>query len=140
MRTSLIITALVAFAAGYCAGGRGHVARPKAPGVITVHDTVTVERPAEIRRTVTHTVVEQMRDTVGDTVAVYVPVERVVYAGEGYRAWVSGHRPALDSISFVNTTVTRPARRWSVGIQAGVGVTPAGPQPYIGVGISYRLL
>lgn len=40
-------------------------------------------------------------------------------------------------------TVTFPAmhksKRWGLGIQAGAGITGAGLQPYVGIGISYNL-
>lgn len=78
-----------------------------------------------------------------DSVIVSIPIVQHEYHGDGYRAWVSGYAPALDSIAIErNTAVIRPARgqrRWSVGLQAGVGMTPHGVEPYIGVGVSFRL-
>lgn len=81
-----------------------------------------------------------------DSADVIVPFEQVEYAGEGYRAYVSGYRPVLDSLVMVREVpvVKLPSRRescrrFSVGIQAGYGLTPAGVQPYIGVGVSLRL-
>lgn len=140
MRTETFVVAAIAFAAGYCFGSPCMERRGGMATVITVRDTVTIERPVEVTRKVTHTVVETLRDTVGDTVTVLVPMERVVYRGPGYEARVSGYRPSLDSISIVNTTVSRAPRRWSVGVQAGVGMTPRGMQPYVGVGVSVRII
>lgn len=72
-----------------------------------------------------------------------IPISQKVYKDSSYTAWVSGYRPRLDSIRVMNSVVTRdvvrPAKRWGVGIQGGVGVTPKGVQPYIGIGINYRI-
>lgn len=72
-----------------------------------------------------------------------IPITQKVYKDSTYTAWLSGYRPRLDSIKVVNSVVTRdvvrPANRWGVGIQGGVGMTPKGVQPYIGIGISYRI-
>lgn len=80
-------------------------------------------------------------DTV--TKEVIIPISQKVYKDSSYTAWVSGYRPRLDSIivsnSFVTRDVVRPAKRWDVGIQGGVGMTPKGVQPYIGIGINYRI-
>lgn len=78
-----------------------------------------------------------------DSADVEIPLEQSVSEGEGYRAYVSGYRPRLDSLVFVRTEniALPPARqkRWSFGVQAGYGLTPRGLQPYIGVGIAFRL-
>ena len=29
-------------------------------------------------------------------------------------------------------------KHWTIGLQAGIGLTPKGVQPYIGVGVSYN--
>ena len=94
-------------------------------------DTLLVEVPVCIRDT----------DTV--TVPVTLPRDQVTVRDTSFTAWVSGYRPALDSIEIYTTTTTitkrLPAPRWSLGVQAGVGLTPKGVQPYLGVGVSYRL-
>lgn len=77
------------------------------------------------------------------TKEVSIPISQKVYRDSMYTAWVSGYRPSLDSIKVVNSVVTRdvvrPANRWGVGIQGGVGMTPKGVQPYVGVGVSWRI-
>ena len=82
-----------------------------------------------------------------DTVWVQLPREQKVYADSSFRAVVSGYQPSLDSIDVYNrevfvsrdrTVYVQPGR-WSVGVQAGVGVAKAGLSPYIGVGLQYRL-
>jgi hypothetical protein len=81
----------------------------------------------------------------GDTarVEVAVPIERVIYRTDDYRAVVEGFRPALVELDIFRTTtiVTKIPipRRWSVGLQAGYGLTPHGPAPYLGLGVEYRL-
>lgn len=121
-------------------------------GVVTMTerrtDTVRVTRPETIyvRQLGSRQVRLPLADSVvhdGDSVDVEIPVEQAVSEGEGYRAYVSGYRPRLDSLVFVRTEniALPPARqkRWSVGVQAGYGLTPRGLQPYIGVGIAFRL-
>lgn len=86
-------------------------------------------------------------DSVGcDSVDVAVPIERVEYSGDGYKAYLSGYQPVLDSLVFARAVTVSPVvrrqsreRRFSIGIQAGYGFTPVGLQPYVGVGVSFRL-
>jgi hypothetical protein len=88
--------------------------------------------------------------TPGDTVRVetLVPIERKVYATGDYRAVVEGFGPALVEMeiyrqnSLITREITRTLkpRRWAAGIQAGYGLTPRGPSPYIGVGVQYTVL
>lgn len=79
-----------------------------------------------------------------DSVKVQIPITQKRYETDRYRAYVSGYRPSLDSLFiFPERQVVRireKPRRWHVGVQAGYGVTPAGFQPYIGVGVSYDFL
>ena len=78
---------------------------------------------------------------------VMLPITQQVYRDSSYTAWVSGYAAALDSIEvYPRTLIVRqtapPAakpRRWSMGVQAGYGLTPKGLQPYVGVGVSIRL-
>ncbi len=77
-----------------------------------------------------------------------LPITQQVYRDTTYTAWVSGYAAALDSIEvYPRTLIVRqtalPAarpRRWSFGIQAGYGLTPRGMQPYVGLGLTVRLL
>ena len=78
---------------------------------------------------------------------VVLPITQKMYRDSSYTAWVSGYAAALDSIEvYPRTLIVRqtapPAakpRRWSMGVQAGYGLTPKGLQPYVGVGVSIRL-
>lgn len=80
-----------------------------------------------------------------DSVSISIPITQSRYETEDYRAYVSGYNARLDSI-FVTSrqTVVRirdPAKkkRFSIGIQAGYGMTPKGFQPYLGLGVSVNL-
>jgi len=144
----------------YCYGyhkGNNYAAETVHTDTLVVErwDTVTIEKPTEVVRYVVR------RDTVRDLVVitdsagqpqVVVPIEQAVYSDSTerakYTAYVSGYHAALDSIQIecVNsqTTITKIERvqpsRFSVGIQAGVGVSLQGHAvPYVGVGVQYRL-
>ena len=101
--------------------------------VITRYKVVEVERVNYIDS------VNAISEVVFDTIKVRLPIESKHYEGEGYEAWVSGYEPSLDSINVYNRTIVPKPKRWSIGLQGGVGVTPKGVQPYVGVGFSYRL-
>lgn len=83
-----------------------------------------------------------------DSAEVEIPITQKKYSDTTYTAWVSGFRPALDSIHVyprhevvtVTNTVRGKPKRWGVGVHAGYGVTPHGLQPYIGVGVNYSIL
>lgn len=81
--------------------------------------------------------------TLHDSVQVTIPITQRTYGDSTYTAWVSGYDARLDSIHVRQQTVTlrEPAadRRWSIGVNAGLAVTPKGVQPYVGIGIQYRL-
>ena len=134
---ALMITATATFMAG-----RMSVTSHRSMRVERWSDTVVVHQPEVM---VVHTV---RHDTVrlasassgGDSVAVVVPRQQAEYSGDGFHAWVSGFRPALDSIVFTRSVVQplQSPKRWSVGIQAGIGITPRGVQPYIGLGVAYN--
>lgn len=89
---------------------------------------------------------EEKRDTditVQDGVAVIPIMQRTYTDSATYRAVVSGYDPRLEDIEVYQkqtvVTVWKAAPRWSVGIQAGVYMTPNGVQPGIGVGVGYRI-
>ena len=85
-----------------------------------------------------------------DSLEVPIPIEQKRYEDSLYTAWVSGFRPALDSIRLhqpeITTTITKTivkkAPRFSVGLSVGPGVSITGtPQAGIFVGFTanYRL-
>lgn len=81
---------------------------------------------------------------VRDSVAVEVPIEERTYQGEYYRAVVRGWRPELVSIDVRHPEIHIPDQKRkrlavTVGPQVGYGFTPAGWQPYAGVGVTVGL-
>lgn len=80
-----------------------------------------------------------------DSVAISIPISQKVYETDDYRAYISGYNARMDSIFVTSkSTIVRirdPAKtkRFSVGLQAGYGMTPKGFQPYIGLGVSVNL-
>lgn len=113
-----------------------------------ITETLPVAPPQQAGPTVQETEQQDSISVAGptmpsDSVTVQIPITQKRYETERYRAYVSGYRPSLDSLLiFPQQQVIRireKPRRWHVGVQAGYGVTPAGFQPYIGVGVSYNL-
>lgn len=122
---------------------------------LVIRDTVTYYVPQYIHRHTRDTIRVPIRETIHDTVAVYLPRETRVYEDARYRAEVSGYEPSLDRIDIFTQTqvVTKDAvqvvkrkTRWGLGISAGYGVTinttdqTFRPAPYIGIGIHYNLI
>lgn len=112
---------------------------------IRITDTIVSVRPICTIKRVTDTLLIHTTDTLMREVVVSLPREERVYMDSTFRAVVSGYRPALDTMqiyqrnSVVKVIERKAPPRWSLGLQSGVGVTPKGVQPYVGVGISYRL-
>ena len=117
----------------------------------TIVDTIKVVKPIAVDSVVTRykwvnvervkdtTIVNEVSEVVFDTVQVRLPIKSKHYTAESYDAWVSGYEPQLDSIKVYQREVKTKQSRWSIGLQGGVGMTPRGVQPYIGIGIGYRL-
>lgn len=119
----------------------------------TIVDTIKVVKPIAVDSVITRykwvnvervkdtTIVNEVSEVVFDTVQVMLSIESKHYTAESYDAWVSGYEPCLDSIKVYNREViVKPKQsRWSIGLQGGVGMTPRGVQPYVGVGIGYKL-
>lgn len=150
MKQFLIV--VFSFVAGWVAGYfAASECRPTAPGSVTVlryTDTVRVVVPELVAVHVKgeESAVLPCADSGdSDSVIVKVPVAQSIYAGESYKAYVSGFRAVLDSIEVYSTrtesVVALPERhrRFAVGVQAGVGITPRGVEPFIGVGITLKL-
>ena len=112
--------------------------------------TVVVKLPVYVRDTIkiaqNANAADHLRDSTKmaqprDSVQVEVPIECKTYEGENYRAVVQGFRPELVSIDIrqQTVTVTEYKRKWwsvTIGPQLGYGFTPAGWQPYAGIGAS----
>ena len=133
-----------------------HIALPTPQTTDTV-GTVTIPVPVPPGMHTGTIATDTLRIT--DTIYIRLPIEQRYYTGPHYEAWISGHRPRLDSlrirtealrlttattVSHTATTVPQPKpERWGIGIHLGYGMTIA-PQPqlrpYIGIGISYNLI
>ena len=65
-----------------------------------------------------------------------------MYSDSTYTAYVSGFDAKLDSIKVFSQLVTvtkkEPPPAFTFGVQAGYGITPAGMQPYLGLGVQYN--
>lgn len=157
-----IIPLLVAFAIGFAGAcviraywpflGRFSEVKTKVD-TLYVNCTTRVEKPVFFETRVVDTMVVTVTEweVVHDTAFVSLPREEVEYRDSSYRAVVSGFRPRLEELDIyqkervvtiqTEKVVTVPdKRRWGVGVQAGYGITPAGFQPYLGVGVSFDLV
>ena len=116
----------------------------------TIYEPVATES-VQTGRTVLVTYILTERDTLRerDTLMVPVEIEQKRYDDSLYTAWVSGYEPALDSICLhqrevvttITKTITKPAPRISVGIQAGAGygIFNRKADVYVGVGVQWRI-
>lgn len=146
MRTLVIciLTSALSFAVGwYCHAPEQSILEVKVPVAHTVVDTVVVRQP--------EVMVIRKLDTCTIAASAFRinPYEKVqkLYCGQGYRAYVSGYSPNLDSLVLFNshTTIQIPSevkkeKIFSVDLQAGIGLTPKGLQPYVGLGVSMKIV
>lgn len=115
---------------------------------VWVRDTLVIDKPVYIKKTVLDTMLVPVRDTISMHDTTFVVLERTQkeYAGDDYKAWVSGYEPSLDRIevfpktAYITNTVVKPVKKWGIGIQAGYGAGKDGLTPYVGVGVSYNLI
>ncbi len=100
----------------------------------TIRDTVLIPKKVFITRI--DTIIIQ------DTLRFPIPIEEKIYQTTDYRAVIEGFRPQLTELELYPKTVHITHRpRWSLGVQAGVGLSTKGsPAPYIGIGVQYNLL
>ena len=94
---------------------------------------------------------QKSAENIPGSVRVDIPIVQKRYSDSTYTAWVSGYDVRLDSIRVYTrrevVTISRTIKgggkggykRFGVNIGLGVGITPKGVQPYVGVGIGYRL-
>lgn len=121
---------------------------------VTVVDSVKKSFPVPVDSFVVRYIIKSLpvaRDSAtkqlrSDSVKVQIPISQKVYEDTLYRAYVSGYEPNLDSITikqkttYITHTIRDKESRFRIGLQAGYGLTPKGMQPYVGVGLSYRLM
>lgn len=146
--TLLCLIALLVF--DFCKSNR-HVCERNAPSAkidtVIIHDTLHIAKPISVESAVVRIDTIRVKDA-NDTIYISapIPITQMRYTDSTYTAWVSGYSPSLDSIyvypkrEIITTTIRPKPRRWGVGVHGGVGITPKGLQPYIGVGISYNIL
>lgn len=120
---------------------------------ITYYDTIEYYQPIPVDSTIVRYDVKTLKRVINDTSYVYSKVEDSVkveipitskhYSDSTFEAWISGYEPCLDSIRVYNKmqkiTIKEKQKKWGIGIQGGIGVTPKSVQPYIGIGVSYNL-
>ena len=83
-----------------------------------------------------------------DSIEVEVPITQAEYKSVDYHAWISGFEARLDSIRIFKQTefitveklVKHKIKHWHLGPMMGVGITPRGLDPFIGIGISYSII
>lgn len=156
----LLIVATLTFLCGYFFGGRS--VEPIVKESVRV-DTVYYERPTIAKveaRPVTVRVprlifAEDVKENnfpniahteskpliIKDSVDVKIDIETVIYEDTTYRAQISGPRigqygPQLDWAQVYQKTITQTVTkksRFAVTAGVGVGLTPAGIQPIVGV-------
>lgn len=121
---------------------------------VTVVDSVKKSFPVPVDSFVVRYITKSLpvaRDSAtkqlgNDSVKVQIPISQKVYEDTLYRAYVSGYEPNLDSITikqrttYITHTIRDKESRFRIGLQAGYGLTPKGMMPYVGVGLSYRLM
>ena len=76
-----------------------------------------------------------------DSARVEIPIVQRTFEGQYYRAVVQGYQPELVGIDIRLPEIAAPPSKhkwWSVtiGPQLGFGFTPAGWQPYAGIGVT----
>ena len=85
-----------------------------------------------------------------DSIEVPIPIEQKRYEDSLYTAWVSGFRPALDSIRLhqpeiittITETIVKKAPRFSIGLSVGPGISIDNNHHmgiYVGFTAQYRL-
>ena len=159
----ILVLLLITFALGFYLG------REKTDGeqvkerikteVVTMYDTVRAAAPEPIHDTIVkwqaaRIPIHHFREVTkmingSDSVDVTLPITQRTYRDSNYTAWVSGYKPSLDSIHTYNKmvytthtierTITKPPRKWGIGINAGYGygINSKLFEPYIGVGVTY---
>lgn len=96
----------------------------------------------------------EVRDTIELTDTIYIGGQTFFqeikeYKDSTYYARISGINAYLEHIEVYPRTTTQyitntervyiQPKKWSVGIQGGVGITPKGLQPYIGFGVERKI-
>jgi len=156
-RAALVLLASAALiAAGWATYPLVFHKRPKPTETVqidtlVIRDTLVYTKTdikyVHIFHTTTDTVV--LYDLQHDTVRVEVPIEHRREHYEDADVWYHGYRAGIDSLAVYPKTVVvtvkerekRRPTKVGIGFQAGWGASRlGGPEPYVGVGISYNLI
>lgn len=117
------------------------------PQLVSLSDRLVTVNVPKLLFAPADTLVRVVETGAGDSVQMEIPVRTVEYRDSTYYARVVGPvvgtlTPRLDWIETYNRTITRttPARsRFAVTVGAGIGYTPQGFQPTVGVGVGVIL-
>lgn len=114
---------------------------------ITRVDTITIVKPQPYKVVVRDTVVVNSFQNSQDWKVLVQEVKE--YKDSTYYAKISGINAYLEEIRVYPKTITQyvntkeyiyvPPKKWSIGIQGGVGITPKGLQPYVGFGVERKI-
>ena len=159
----ILVLLLIALVLGFILGrgkkGEERVKEQIRTEVVTKYDTIRAAAPEPVHDTIVkwqeaRVPKEHLREVTkmingSDSVDVTLPITQRTYRDSNYTAWVSGYKPSLDSIHTYNKmvyttrtierTVTKPPRKWGIGISVGYGygINSKLFEPYIGVGVTY---
>ena len=152
IQVAFILALLVSFAAGGIVSQRYYEKTLQRPDTVYkvkwIHDSIPVPHDSLIYITKVVSLpihdTTQVHDTttVRDSVLVDVPIWEKSYVTQNYNLTIRGFQPELVDIWIrqKETVITVPYRKkWSftIGPQAGIGITPNGFQPYAGAGITF---
>ena len=111
-------------------------------------DTIVVAQPKPYKVVVRDTI--YINDTINNPINGTIFVQEIKeYKDSTYYARISGINAFLEeikvypkeTIKYITTTeiVREKPPKWAIGLQGGYGITPKGLQPYIGVGVTYKI-
>lgn len=122
----------------------------KGDSIIVEHyDTVIVEKPKYLTKTVYKTEVDTffiLTDTTIQQVIVDVPISAYVYGDSTYRCQINGYKVSMEYMKVFPKTVEKTyiyrakPKKWGIGLQVGYGVSKDGLSPYVGIGGTYNLI
>lgn len=105
-----------------------HYKEKPMPHKVTVRDTVYIDTSNNVNGQVFVHEVKQYQDSV------------LTAQVSGINAHLDWYKVSIPTtVQTITNTVYKEPLKWSVGLQAGYGITPKGFQPYLGIGLQYRI-
>lgn len=111
--------------------------------VVEKIDTLIVEKPVPYKVMIVDTIYIESND---DSKVLVQEIKE--YGDSTYYARISGINAFLEEwrtypktvTEYITTTETilQKPQKWVIGLQGGIGITPKGVQPYLGVGVTRR--